>query len=314
MQINGNKEAQIILRTLAYYDIFDYPLTEEDIFSYCDQSHPANEQFKDVLLNLVEKGVVYKMGEFYGLRNIQQHVTDRIDGNKRAENWYAKARWFSRLIASFPFVRGIALSGSLSKGVIGDNPDIDYFIITHPNRLWLTRTLLVLFKKVFLLNSYKYFCINYFVDTNHLEIEEKNLFTATEVITLIPTYGTEVTGNFFEQNRWIHQFYPNFRMNGQHSVYNPGSQPLKRTFEFFLGSKIGDWLDNKFMNITIKHWYKKFSHQFPEEDFNLVFKSSKTISKHHPRNFQKKVLEAFKSRVHDLDRKHNIQLEETFTL
>ncbi|MEZ5195381.1 MAG: hypothetical protein R2764_02960 [Bacteroidales bacterium] len=84
-----------------------------------------------------------------------------------------KAKRFSTFISNFPYVRGISLSGSLSKGYIGDDPDIDYFIITKENRLWLSCTMLIAFKKIFLFNSCKYFCVNYFIDTNNLEIEEK---------------------------------------------------------------------------------------------------------------------------------------------
>ena len=313
MQNINDKETLVILRTLAYYDIFNYPLTEEDILSNCGLQQLNDCHCKNTLQVLVDSGVVHKMGDYYGLSKNHQNVTERIKGNERAENWKKKARWFSKLIAGFPFVRGIALSGSLSKGVIGKDPDIDYFIITQPNRLWLTRTLLVAFKKIFLLNSYKYFCINYFVDTESLEIEEKNLFTATEVTTLIPTYGQKVANRFYEKNQWIRDYYPNFKNNGTDMIYKPRYQPVKRSLEFLLAGKIGDMLDNRFMDITTQHWFKKFHHQFPEDEFNLVFKSSKTISKHHPRNFQKVVLQEFRKRVAELEKKFNIRLEEVLS-
>jgi len=310
MKINTDKEVLVILRTLAYYDIFNYPLTKEDILANCDLMHADGHKSKTALEQLVENGIVHKIGNFYALNPDKKNVSDRLRGNKRAESWKYKARWFSKLISAFPYVRGIALSGSLSKGVIGENPDIDYFIITHPNRLWLTRTFLVLFKKIFLLNSYKYFCINYFVDTENLEIEEKNIFTATEVTTLIPTYGPDITKRFFIENDWIRNYYPNFKKNRHDQIRNPHYQPVKRILEFIFKGKLGDWLDNRFMEITTRHWFKKFSHQFPEEEFNLVFKSSKTISKHHPRNFQKKVLEEFNKRISYLNQKHNIRLDD----
>src|SRR5690606_3777846 len=102
-------------------------------------------------------------------------------GNLMANKFSDIARKKAKLISQFPFVRGVMASGSLSKGYADEKSDIDFFIITIPNRLWIARTLLVLYKRIFLLNSHKFFCVNYFVDEKHLGIEEKNLFTATEL-------------------------------------------------------------------------------------------------------------------------------------
>src|SRR4029453_8923510 len=96
------------------------------------------------------------------------------------------------LIASFPYVRCVCISGSLSKKYFDDTTDIDFFVITKPGRLWVCRTFLILFKKLFLLNSKKYFCINYFIDSDNLEIPDQNIFTATELTTLIPMHDYEL--------------------------------------------------------------------------------------------------------------------------
>ena len=100
-----------------------------------------------------------------------------------------KALRNARLIFHFPFTRAIMISGSLSKNYADEASDVDYFIIVKPGRLWIARTLLIIYKRIFLMNSKKYFCVNYFIDEDHLEIEEKNLFTAVELTTLIPIHG-----------------------------------------------------------------------------------------------------------------------------
>lgn len=298
-----------VLRTLAYYDIFNYPLTERDIAQSCPGLKNSLNPYKNALINLTEKGIIFKFGNYYSLTDNHQNVKDRIAGNDRAKTWMKKAYRFSRLIAGFPFVRSVALSGSLSKGFIGDDPDIDYFIITEPNRLWLARTMLVVFKKIFLLNSYKYFCINYFIDTENLEIEEKNLFTATEVTTLKPIYGAEFARKFFEKNRWVEHYFPHFNITGLEQIGSSRTFGIKRFIEMMLTGKHGDWLDTRFMKITIDHWSSKFGNRYSPEEFNLVFKSSKKISKHHPQNFQKKVLQEYNRKLLDLKEKFNIEIE-----
>ena len=91
-----------------------------------------------------------------------------------------------------------------------EKSDLDFFIITAPKRLWIARTLLVMYKRFFLFNSHKYFCVNYFVDEDHLEIEEKNLFTATELATVIPLYGQVHYTNLLKANPWLKRFFPNY--------------------------------------------------------------------------------------------------------
>ena len=63
-----------------------------------------------------------------------------------------KALKTSNFIAKFPYIECVSLSGALSKGYYDDDDgDFDFFIITKPNRLWIARTLLILYKKIFLL-------------------------------------------------------------------------------------------------------------------------------------------------------------------
>jgi hypothetical protein len=78
---------------------------------------------------LVEKGLIYKFDNFYSLNDNFALIEERLRGNEQAEKWMTKARWFSRLISWFPYVRGVSLSESLSKGYLGEDPDIDYFMV-----------------------------------------------------------------------------------------------------------------------------------------------------------------------------------------
>ena len=94
-----------------------------------------------------------------------------------------------RSIKRFPFVRAVFLSGELSKNISSDDGDIDFMIVTEKNRLWICRTLLTFFKKIFLFNQKKYLCINYFVDEEHLHLPKKNIFTATEIAHVKPLFN-----------------------------------------------------------------------------------------------------------------------------
>lgn len=206
-----------------------------------------------------------------------------------------KARRMSRFIGRFPFVRGVMLSGSISKGCLAEDGDIDYFVITEPGRLWIARTLLIAFKKLFLFNSRKDFCVNYFVDLDHLTIEDKNLFTATEVLTLMPKFNGEACGRFFAANEWASGLLPNLPAPTVAGL-PVGDGAIKRLLERALRNGIGDEFDEWCMLRTLRHWRGKFA-ELERPDFDLALRTRKYVSKHHPRNFQQRVLDGYRSRL-----------------
>jgi predicted nucleotidyltransferase len=233
-------------------------------------------------------------------------VDRRIKGNKLAEDKLPVAKKYSRVISAFPFVRAIMLSGSISKNYMDPNSDIDYFIVTEPGRLWLTRALLALFKRVFLLNSRKFFCINYFVDLRSLEIEEKNIYTAYETATLIPVYGKEVCDKFMAHNVWMKNHFPN--LNGcPFEFIKESPSILRRMFEKIFSGGFGEWLDNFFMKLAITRWKKKYGNVMRASDFEIAFKSKKNISKSHPQFFQKRILEFLEKKIQFFEDKHRLK-------
>ena len=299
-ELNITPLSRSIIRTIAYYDIFSYPLTAEEVFYNLSTNHTSIDEVKKELIRLTDQNIVHKKDNFFLLKNNDYYITRRQNGNKLASKRLQTAKRISRLIAKFPFVRGILLSGSLSKGFMEEDSDIDYFIITSPNRVWFARLLLMLFKKIFLLNSKKNFCINYFVDCENLEIKEKNSFTAIEIATLIPTYGSELYDELYKQNLWIKKFFPNFPKRKTENVLDSKNGPIKSSIEKLMLNKLGDKIDDFAMNLFSKFNRSKYR-DFDEEDFKLAFKSSKKESKHHPKFFQKKVLQTFDEKLKSIE-------------
>ncbi|UCH65137.1 MAG: hypothetical protein JSW63_11095 [Ignavibacterium sp.] len=296
-----------IIKTLAYYDIFNYPLTLEEIYFCLDTNTVTKDKLSWEIKSLSEKNIIYKKNNYYLLNPDYNSINRRVEGNIRAKKKMKIADRFSKLISFFPFVRAVFLSGSISKGYMDERADIDYFIITKRNRLWIARFLLVLFKRIFLLNSYKYFCINYFVSEDNLEIEEKNIYTATELVTLIPTYGSNLYNDFYKANSWIKTYFPNYPIRNTINVLQSKSKITQKIFEPFLNHRIGEWVDDYCMKMFLKFDKKRYG-LLEKESFEVAFKSHKNVSKHHPNYFQKTVLEALKKKIHTLEIQHNIVL------
>jgi predicted nucleotidyltransferase len=298
---------QSILRTLAYYDIFSYPLTANEIFHSLGVNHTTPEEIQNELECLSAQNFVFSKGQFYLLNNDEKFIERREKGNKLAIKRLQTARRVSSFISRFPFIRGIMLSGSLSKGFMEEDSDIDYFVVTHPNRVWFSRLMLMAFKKIFLFNSKKIFCINYFVDAENLEIEEKNIFTATELVTLLPTFGRDTYEQLYQKNIWVKDFYPNFPRRETAIILDRKNGVLKSFLEILLGKKLGDKIDDFAMALFNKFNRLRYKN-YDEEEFKLAFKSTKKESKHHPRFFQKKVLIEFDNKIKSLEEKFRISL------
>ena len=262
---------------------------------------------EDILQNLVKNGLLFKLDEFYSLTNCDKISGSRKERNERAKKYMKIARRMSGFISSFPFVRGVFLSGSLSKDCMDKDGDIDYFIVTEPGRLWLCRTILILFKKIFLLNSYKYFCLNYFVDSEHLEIQHKNLFVATEVLTLIPTYNSEIYQKFLSENSWAKAYRPNLKQELRFEPKPSKKSFIKSVLEKFLSGKLGNRVESYFHRVTENHWKKKFS-SYSESDYQLSIQTKKHTSQINPENFQKKVIVEFEKRLRAFEKTSRVNL------
>src|SRR5690606_32186099 len=246
---------QSILRTLLYFDLFQYPLLPEEIFKFLGTNSIAPHDVDQALDELRRAGRVHRYGTLYGLRADEGLAGRRLRGNQLAQRMSAFAHRRGRFIGAFPFVRAVMASGSFSKGYMDENSDLDFFVVTVPGRLWIARMLIAIYKRVFLLNNHKYCCCNYFITEDHLEIEEKNLFTATELATLVPVCGRSVYRRLMRANSWVSEYFPNFRVTVP-DIPEVRSSLIKRSVEVALAGKAGEALTRFFRMLTLKRWQR----------------------------------------------------------
>ena len=289
-----------ILATLAYFDMFSYPLTIDEIYLYLPAKYDQKE-YGHALRSLVIERHVHKFEKYYSLRNDYFLAERREKGNTKASELMAIAKKVGDLLIRFPYVRGVAISGSLSKNFADDDSDIDFFIVTAPNRLWIARTAMHLFKKLtFLVKKEQYFCMNYYVDERDLLIHEKNIYTAIEVATLIPINGDTVFQQFFAANAWTRDYLPNKCL--RLSTAKPAKNSLlKRSVEFVFNNRVGNGIDNILMRITKYRWHKKMCMQKRNNrGIIMAMDAGKHYTKPDPVNFQNKLINNYQYKVSQL--------------
>ncbi len=290
-----------ILKVLAYFDLFSYPLTVEDILFFLDRRVEKSE-LAGALELLTDEGHLFRLSAFYSLRDDPAMAERRLRGNRNAQRLLTIASKGSRLLFRCPFVRGVGISGSLSKNFADEHADIDYFIITRANRLWIARTLMHFFKKLnFLIGRQDWYCMNYYVDEDALEINEKNIFTATELITLIPVCGNGALENFFDANEWATGYLPNYGLKKANMRPSNPRFWLKNLVERLLDNRLGDRLDDFLLSLTTRRWTKKADNGAVTRKGDLMrLQTGKHIARPDPSLLQARILTQYNDKMKGL--------------
>lgn len=307
-KVNTLKEN--IIKTLLYYDIFKHPLRSSEIFSLLPQNTISKSDLEKVLEeNFNNNSQICSKNDYYFIGQNENYIELRKFRESYSKKSWKLARSVTHIIKRFPFVKAVFVTGSLSKNSSMPDSDLDFMVVAADNRLWICRTLLMLFKKIFLFNNYKFFCINYFVSENSLSIKERNIFTATEIIFIKSTFNSELMIKFIESNSWVKNYFPNYKtgdpyFNSSGVKVNNRKSYIRKIFEIFFTGKTGDKLDKYFREKTIQHWNKKYSH-LDEKEREHMFKSTINVSKTHPGNMQKVILNNYKERLKNFNLEYN---------
>lgn len=248
-QLSNEAMKSCVLRTLIYADIFDYPLTAEQLHGRfhgkkytrkdtektrastengvgadtgvrpCgrDRSRPVPTEVKETLDQLIKSGQIKKKGKYYFLPGRGEIVELR----KRREVYSKKkieiAKKIASLIKFLPTIKFVGISGNIAAGNARKNDDIDLFIISSRGWLWTTRFLITVLVAI---TGYRRrpgnknikdkICLNLFVDESNLDGFDHNLFIAHEIFNLKPLINKNDTyEKFLSANQWVKRYLPN---------------------------------------------------------------------------------------------------------
>jgi hypothetical protein len=204
-QARGTTALRSVFHTLAYADVFDYPLTVREVYRYLAW---ANDSFEDVTQVLANTALFSKIQNYYTLRGRERIVETRERRAEVAWRLWPKAARYGRLIAFLPFVRMVAVTGSLAMNNTDEGKDIDYMIVTAPNHLWTCRALSLLVARFAKLEGVN-LCPNYLITTKALTLNENSLYVAHELTQMIPLSGMEIYAEMHRLNNWIADYLPN---------------------------------------------------------------------------------------------------------
>ena len=158
-----------------------------------------------------------------------------------------------------------------------------------------------LFKKLTYLTGHQhYFCMNYYIDEEALLIEARNIFTAVEIVTLVPICGKQTTDRFFSVNDWSSRFFPGYDRTDL-PVSDSRKSLIKGFAEWIFNNRVGDYLDHWLLNITTRRWEKK-SREGKRNKNGRTMKliNGKHFSRSNPGAFQEKILALYEQKLIEL--------------
>lgn len=287
-----------ILRTVAYFDLFSYPVTPEQIYDYLPRNSVSQDDVRRKADELVRDGALIASGRYYHLPGYAGTAAlERNSGEHRAERMLAVARIVAHLLKRVPFLRAVFITGSLSKSIADRESDIDFMVVTVPGRLWIVRSMLTFLRKVFLLGSRKYFCTNYYVTEAGFPIRRRNLYTAVETVTVKPVWNAASYERFLQQNEWTREFLPNMRAAADPALLISSRRSiLQRAAERLLEFLPMDAADRRLMEYHRSHWMSAYRH-VEQARLDSMFIITPDVSASWPEDRQVPVLTRYHERL-----------------
>ncbi len=209
-----------ILKTLIYADIFDYPLNTYELHKWLINKKLTLRQIEKIVNRLRLESLIQVKGKYYFLPKREKLVGIRNRREKQSKIYLRKVKLVSQFLKLVPWIKLVGISGGLALDNVGKNDDIDLFIITGKNRLWMSRMLAI--GIISLLGQRRKkgekgrkiagkLCINILLEEDRLEQRNKDIFVAHEVLQMKVLWqrGT-VYSKYLMDNEWAFKFLPNW--------------------------------------------------------------------------------------------------------
>jgi hypothetical protein len=250
-----NSLLRAVLCTVAYADIFDYPLTLHEIHRYLTGLSAPVEAVNDVLEG---DRFFVRIGDFFTLPGREEIVSIRVQRETRSRKLMPRAIQYGRILGALPYIRMVALTGSLAVLNVSSIVDFDYMLITASGRLWTARAFALAFNRLTRLQGYT-LCPNLIISESALEWPQHDLYSARELCQMVLIKGKEVYSRLMQANPWVESYLPNAVRDSDGLQQKSQSKPstVQKLFEAPLNEVIGDRLEAWEMNRKIARFTRQ---------------------------------------------------------
>lgn len=260
-------DKQAVLKTLKYSDLFDFPQTKEEIKKFLIKKIDGTK-----LKKILPSSEVFFNSGYYCLKGREKIINIRKKREEESLLKIKKARKVSFFLSKIPSIMLLGISGSVATKNAKKEDDIDLFIITYKNTLWISRFLMILILKV--LGIYRSkgkkevkdkFCLNMYLTEESMVFKKnkRNLYTAREICQLLPIFQRENSyNNFISKNNWIKEYLPNAPI-----FLKKENKKLENCRKSLLGQKVLSLFEIPARNLQIKKIKKNLTKETVSYNF-----------------------------------------------
>jgi predicted nucleotidyltransferase len=241
----GYKNLTIQEKTsVTYHNLFDYPLSFSDLIKWTSNKSIGNSQGKEI--NVIRKN------NFYFLEGREGLIYKRLLRKRISAKKNKIAKKAANILSFIPWIKMIAVTGSLAMENASEESDIDLMVVTKKGLLWTTRIFSYLLINLFGIQTRKpndsnqkdKLCLNIWLDEGDLiwSKKDRNLYTAHEIAQIVPLVNKDNTyEKIIYQNKWILNFWPNaVRINKKNEINS-------KNVNFSAVEKFAYWLQRNHM-------------------------------------------------------------------
>jgi len=180
------------------------------------------------------------------LRGREELVALRPPRAERARKLRRRAGRVARLLGGLPFVRGLALTGSVAAEDAEAGADIDLLVIVEPGRIGIAFLMLGGLARI---SGHRLFCPNYYLATDQLDLEPDGAYLAHELLQCVPLEGAAT--RLQPANSWVFELFPNARAGEVRARRESRARrALQRLLERPLAGRRGERLEGKAREIA----------------------------------------------------------------
>jgi hypothetical protein len=239
---------QAVIRTLAWFSLTKYPVTVFEIWKWMIEpvrSYELSEIYRVLHESEWLAQKIQSSGGHYALKGtppICEQVKERRARFVDAVRKFGLLKRVLPFIQIVPGVQSVGAVNTLSWWFTSRESDIDLYVITRPNHIWLSRLLLVapfaLSKKRPHTGVQDPFCFSFFSTPNALQMEtiklERDYYLAFWCRSIVPLIDHRGDFRQFQQeNRWVDQMLPHAYSRSIHP-YQQARYRLAFPFSFQL--------------------------------------------------------------------------------
>lgn len=201
---------------VLYFDVFRHPLRLDELAALCGAG------IERAVEGACASGMVEREGRWVFRRDRGGDRARRSQRSAEAERQWRRARSASAALAQAPFVRGVLVTGALSKQSAEPDGDVDFMLLVEPGRVWTVKSALHLLRRGLPDPLREALCTNYLLGTDGLALPQRSMFHAVELATAVPMFGPGACTALLDANPWAADYVRGWVPLRQRAVVAPG--------------------------------------------------------------------------------------------